>query len=569
MIHVYIENNFSQVLALSETHGRTERPCDLPLVDGYSSWSSDRGGSDKGGGGLTLLYKNSIITHEYRPNVPSGYEYLDNERQWLLISSGSDRIAFLSIYIACQNSRNNTFLSWNEDLFFLVSQEAASLRLQGFVIVAMGDFNSRVGAIPGLEGNTEDVNMNSPMFFNFLKENNLFIVNTLPFSRGLFTRFFDVSGRTISKSLLDYALIDNARVGDVTSFVIDEFSRYAAGSDHALLEMEVKFGHRPRIQWQFQEAIHYNIPENGDASVYKNTLDASIKSMSLEAFSQLSPSDMLPHISENINNTAMGVFGVKSFKHRRKGRRLPLSLRNVIHEKKTLLVRLANSADPEEQKDLSFKIGILKDTISERISNFRLQKRTKIRSKLLLEDPTRRKFWRFLRKQAASAGRITAMRDPSGAIVFGQQEIEDTILHHFTDVFGGSPVPVFDGPYSNNLDTCDRGGERKFPSTHFESSVCSPFTLLELGSILDKLPKNKASGIDNISNELLSASGPWFRKYLLVFLNKILEDGIVPEGLNSGKCIILHKVVDSFHFKFFFFVCHSFSVWRYHGGLKL
>ena len=120
--------------------------------------------------------------------------------------------------------------------------------------------------------------------------------------------------------------------------------------------------------------------------------------MSLEAFSQLSPSDMLPHISENINNTAMGVFGVKSFKHRRKGRRLPLSLRNVIHEKKTLLARLVNSADPEEQKDLSFKIGILKDTISERISNFRLQKRTKIRSKLLLEDPTRRKFWRFLRK---------------------------------------------------------------------------------------------------------------------------------------------------------------------------
>ena len=33
-----------------------------------------------------------------------------------------------------------------------------------------------------------------------------------------------------------------------------------------------------------------------------------------------------------------------------------------------------------------------------------------------------------------------------------------------------------------------------------------------------------------------------FKEYLLVFLNKILEDGAVPEDLNIGKCVLIFKV---------------------------
>ena len=56
----------------------------------------------------------------------------------------------------------------------------------------MGDFNTRVGNIPGLEDNTLDTNQNTPMF---LAEVNMVIVNSLPISKGLFTRFMDNSCR--------------------------------------------------------------------------------------------------------------------------------------------------------------------------------------------------------------------------------------------------------------------------------------------------------------------------------------------------------------------------------------
>ena len=83
-------------------------------------------------------------------------EYIANERQWLLLDNQAEKCAFLHIYVACQTNRSDSFMQWNEDLFHLVTQEAITLRRKGFIVLAMGDFNTRVGQIPGLEGNTAD-----------------------------------------------------------------------------------------------------------------------------------------------------------------------------------------------------------------------------------------------------------------------------------------------------------------------------------------------------------------------------------------------------------------------------
>ena len=81
-------------------------------------------------------------------------------------------------------------------------------------------------------------------------------------------------------------------------------------------------------------------------------------------------------------------------------------------------------------------------------------------------------------------------------------------------------------------------GENKF-----EDQICSPFSFVELDQILKELPNNKASGYDNISNEMIKNSSQTFRLYLQTFLNKIIDDGEVPSDLNIGKCILVHKVI--------------------------
>ena len=250
-----------------------------------------------------MYYKNTLISHEWKPVVPPEQEYVKNERQWLLLGN---KLAFLHVYLACHNFTNDSFLQWNIDLLELVSSEATILRRQGFCVLAMGDFNTRVGKLPGLEWNDDVVNPNYSHFLNFLDQVNMIIINTLPISKGQFTRFMDCNN---SKSLIDFGLIDDHHVNNVTSFIIDEDARYDCGSDHALLECTIQLHSRPTINWKINEAVQYNIKDNTNYAKFTETLDKEISGVSLSSFSNMTADDMLPHLVKTMNTTARNTIG--------------------------------------------------------------------------------------------------------------------------------------------------------------------------------------------------------------------------------------------------------------------
>ena len=136
-------------------------------------------------------------------------------------------------------------------------------------------------------------------------------------------------------------------------------------------------------------------------------------------------------------------------------------------------------------------------------------------------------------------------------MVFEQDEIEEAVLQHFSTIFQGTRVPV--SPVLDDVDQVElalRDIEQILASdipnvgeNKFEDQICSPFSFVELDQILKELPNNKASGYDNISNEMIKNSSQTFRLYLQTFLNKIIDDGEVPSDLNIGKCILVHKVI--------------------------
>ena len=170
-------------MAISETHERDDKASKSNKIPGYESWDVMRSGSDKKGGGLSIIYRDNLKVHWWYPSVSSDKLYVRNERQWLLISGGCKKLAFLHVYIACQSNTSDSFLEWNEDLFALLTEETLVLKAQGFSILALGDFNTRVGQLPGLKTNLSDTNKNFPMFINFIKSTSLVIINTLPVSR--------------------------------------------------------------------------------------------------------------------------------------------------------------------------------------------------------------------------------------------------------------------------------------------------------------------------------------------------------------------------------------------------
>ena len=324
--------------------GRADQPSTEMNIEGYAEpWKTERSGNDKGGGGLVMYFKETLKVHKHEPIVPPEHKYVQNERQWLFITGDGSKCAFLHVYMACQTSRNDSYLHWNEDLFCLLKQEAHVLKRQGFMILAMGDFNSRCGRIEGLEQNTADLNNNSIMFFNFLEETNLLIINSLPIARGLFTRFMYGPDHQRSCSLLDYGLIDQNHSDTVTSFVIDSNARFKAGSDHALLECRIKLSKQSQLSWQFTDSLQYNITSKTNYDSYSLLLDSLISKISVTDFESLSTDQMLAHISDSLNTAAQQTIGFK-VKRKIRNRRLPQDIRNEIKRENDLLQEIDHEA---------------------------------------------------------------------------------------------------------------------------------------------------------------------------------------------------------------------------------
>ena len=540
------------MLALSETFGRSDVISPIPPIPGYSEWKTERGGSDKGGGGLCLLYKPTLTPHHWTPQVPPDLLYISNERQWLLLDNGKEKCAFLHVYIACASKKNDGFLKWNEDLFMLLTQEAIKLRKEGFIVCSLGDFNTRVGQIEGLEQNTPDINRNTPMFLNFVSQVNLVIINSLPLAQGLFTRFMNGSDLPGSKSLIDYGLIDTDHTHTVSSFVIDENARFDAGADHALLVVELVYGPVPGISWSYHQTLKLDLRGDSDFVAYQTNLDQQLSSTPLHHFQTLPTSQMLPHLTEWISESGKQTFGLR-IKKKRVKKKLPISVIKKIKAKNELArtVQIAYRHSLPDARAKEVTLNAMKAEIKELCSDIRLKQRNRLRSRALLADPSRRKFWRFLKHQIKTAGSITGAYDITGKMVFQQNEIEEAVLSHFTSIFEGQKVPFFLTPEEpdqielslQEIDDILKNVPEEHPENKFEAQVCSPYSMTELNRILNNLPLGKSSGYDQIPNELLKQSSPKFKMYLQAFLNQILKDGKVPPDLNLGKCCLIHKVL--------------------------
>ena len=261
---------------------------------------------------------------------------------------------------------------------------------------------------------------------------------------------------------------------------------------------------------------------------------------------------MLPHITESLNKSAVKSFGL-NIKKKKSGRKLPRTLIQLIETKNSVAKRLFNESDtldPLEVEKLQAELKNLKQNVHDSKADLLLNRRYRLRSKLLLADPTRKKFWRFLKSQSKATGNISALQDKEEPMVFEQADIEEAVLKHFKTIFEGQRHPVFtESSLSDQnlialqeIDDILNQESISYQSNHFENDVCPPFTFTELEHTLESLPNGKATGYDRLPNELLRNCSKTFKQYLLIFYNQIISDGSVPELLNHGRCILVYKV---------------------------
>ena len=175
------------VMLFQETHRREdslERRFEIP---GYKTYTNERLGDAKQGGGLAIYIKKEIMSNVWE-GLPRDEEEMKagKERLWLLIHLGNTKLAICDCYMACLNSNKPEFVRDNRILLDLMSREVKDLTNMGYRCITIGDLNARVGhlGVLGERGNDRKVNENGRMLKDFAVENQLVILNSRPMSQG-------------------------------------------------------------------------------------------------------------------------------------------------------------------------------------------------------------------------------------------------------------------------------------------------------------------------------------------------------------------------------------------------
>ena len=289
----------------------------------------------------------------------------------------------------------------------------------------MGDWNSKVGQIPGMEWNEPMTNSNFQRFHWFLREAGLLIVNAFPQANGRFTRFQDDSNLPGTMSVLDYCLVDSDSSNIIHSFTVDSDARFDLKTDHALLECQVLLSKVPHSIEEHHDCIYYKITPNTCYDGYTRTLDEEVSKTPFSSFSSLPLDMMLCHLTKSLNTSALKEIGVRD-KRRKRSFKLPFDIVEIINRKNKMYRLYRNSlvsrihVSDRHRTFLFNSLQFLKQQVQDALANFKLGKRNRLRSYLLLSDPSRKLFWKFLKSQTRKAGKISALR-LDGQLVFNQK----------------------------------------------------------------------------------------------------------------------------------------------------
>ena len=147
-IESIINTNRPDVIFLLETKRRIEENGLDITVPGYSVHEARRSNNagDRDGGGIAVYTRlgDGILFKQHTPDITDqANAYVNSERVWITVESQSCKTAICGLYLGCQYS-DDRYGTWNDTIYQVVQQEAFNLRLKGFRIIYLGDFNAHI-----------------------------------------------------------------------------------------------------------------------------------------------------------------------------------------------------------------------------------------------------------------------------------------------------------------------------------------------------------------------------------------------------------------------------------------
>ena len=239
LLEDYVVKTMPDVLELQETKVNVDNLPPSMDIEEYDYAVNERTSDQKPGGGLVIYWKDSLPGRIWTNPKMHKNSKAQTEVQWLLLETGTSRLAVANIYLACVSSKNKNYLEWNTEIYNQLQEDITVLRDLCFGIIMMGDYNARIGKYAGMEENHAQINDNRKLLLNFVSQNEFYIMNKLNEDKNCFTRKLNrKDGTNITKSCLDYFLISNkSRTGKWKFSIHDLCEENGISTDHSLIRI--------------------------------------------------------------------------------------------------------------------------------------------------------------------------------------------------------------------------------------------------------------------------------------------------------------------------------------------
>ncbi len=215
-----------------------------------------KSGWGKASGGVGALVRESFQPRERCSS--------DGTVLWVECNGEGRKVMVGVVYINPEGVR----VEETKKIYEKLQQQVNDMREEGKMVVVMGDFNGRIGAGGGGD---EVVNTNGRRLLAWSRECDMMIVNNESKCKGKWTW-----SNADKQSTIDYMLINREDEHHVTRMTVDDTGQMDVGSDHCVLELELKIG-RPAYTKEEEARWKWKVDGKEDWDDYQSAVSEQMK----------------------------------------------------------------------------------------------------------------------------------------------------------------------------------------------------------------------------------------------------------------------------------------------------
>ena len=407
----------------------------------------------------------------------------------------------------------------------------------GYRVIVMGDLNGWIGdqeraGVTGLHG-VPGVNENGERVVDFCAEKEFCVGNTFFKHKDIhkYTRVGQSRNGEV-RSMIDLVLFKRNMLKDVCDV---KCIRGLSGglSDHMIVLCKLRvIGTWMRRQEKASEGKRIRSEKLQNEDIRKR-FEQLIEVKKREVDEDLDVEGCWNQMKNAITVSAREVCGCAKTGKRAKGSEWwSDEIKVKVAMKERVYMRMLQATNEHEKSRLKEEYKVIKKDVKKMVKRSKKEVNERLGNKMKEDlNGNLKLFWKEVRKiNGSDRNTSSRVKDREGKILIGECRARERWREYFMDLLNVTQ------DMEMNVNMCGFAGVRR--STYLG---CEPISMDEVSKVIVKLKNGKASGVDEVTAEMIKSGGESLKRWVWSMCVKVFESGIVPNDWKNAVIVPLYK----------------------------